>query len=230
MPQFLFVELPSFRIKDTSGHSVSLNRSHRGQIIASLQYIRSGLQLSPDFSTSCCASILFHGAETDIWTSSHTPGSGGLHAEENLLLTWHQSFESPGAYPIIDAMLLSHKPCSNCLPYFTGGKHCKPSNGVPGFRAKFTPRSDRQYTPVFHLAASLDAAGRQNLWFELATMWTSGFLDVVVSSPDVERGKCYYVMEGSAWYAVNGQEGMTDAEIADAISTQGALATYWIGR
>ncbi|KAK6078975.1 hypothetical protein SCUP234_05901 [Seiridium cupressi] len=228
MPQFIFIELPSFRIKDAAGHSVSLNHEQFGFMVALYHYIRTGLQ------TEICnlsASLLFANGEPDIWTSSSIPN--GLHAEENLLLTYFQSFDSPGAYPIVDALLLSHKPCHGCMGYFEtsgSGKQLKVGHGATPFKAKFTPRSDRDYTPIFYLARSLDLQSRNDLWIQLGAMWAAELGSVIISSPEVARGQAYFIMEGSPWYAVNDQETMTDAEIVQAIETQGALVSYWIGR
>jgi hypothetical protein len=44
-PQFIFIELPSFRIKDKNGDSVSLSYRQLGHVIALLQYVRSGRKL-----------------------------------------------------------------------------------------------------------------------------------------------------------------------------------------
>lgn len=282
MPQFLFIDLPNFRIRDAHGHGVSLSYKQLGQIIAQYQYVRSGLR-SIEYA-DLCASLVFAAGETDLWksyttstttaaappatssSSSRGRGSGSrnsnstaaavaataettmmVHAEENMLLAYHQSFDSPGAYPIVDALLLSSKPCSNCLGYFAppspSGKVCKlPSAGIPSFKGKFTPRSDRTYTPVFCLASSSsqDPTVGYELWMQLGGMWAADFVaeGTLASSPDVARGQMYYLMmmqeHGGAaaapWFALNGQEAMTDAEVAEAISRQGVAATYWIGR
>ncbi|KAI5918371.1 hypothetical protein F4810DRAFT_692505, partial [Camillea tinctor] len=115
MPQFVFIELPSFRAKDITGHTVNLSNRHLGLVGALYQYVRRGLATA-DY-VDLAASIVFAGGETDIWTSalsSSTAGAAQHHAEENLLLSYFQAFDSPGAYPIIDAMILSGKPCSAC--------------------------------------------------------------------------------------------------------------------
>ncbi|KAI1075411.1 hypothetical protein F5B20DRAFT_388521 [Whalleya microplaca] len=227
MPQFIFVELPSFRIKDTNGHTLNLNYNQLGLVEALYQFVRSGLRTTEYINLS--TSILFAAGEADIWTATST--MHGHHAEENLLLTYYRSFDSPGAYPIIDAMLLSNKPCSNCTDYFTlTGKQLRPRDGTTGFRAKFTARSDRLYTPVFYLARGLDTAQRSNLWMQLAQMWTAEFGDAIGSTPDIARGQVYYILNDSPWYALNDQENMTDAEIAQAIARQGVVPTYWIGK
>ena len=44
MPQFVFIELPSFRIKDVNGHSVSLTLKQLGTLVASYHYVRSGIR------------------------------------------------------------------------------------------------------------------------------------------------------------------------------------------
>ncbi|KAI1844441.1 hypothetical protein JX265_010065 [Neoarthrinium moseri] len=229
MPQFVFIELPGFRVKDASGHTVSLGSRDKGLMVALYHYVRSGIRTVEYCDLS--ASLLFAGGEPDLWTSSNT--AHGLHAEENMLFSYFQSFDSPGAYPIVDALLLSHKPCSNCMNYFTqsgSGQHLKPGGGIAPFRAKFTPRSDRQYTPVFYIERRLDAAQRADLWFQLGNMWAAEFGDVIISSPEVARGHAYWVMQDSPWYAINDQENMSDAEIVQAIQAQGAIITYWIGR
>jgi hypothetical protein len=231
MPQFIFIELPSFRIKDKNGHAVSLNYRQLGRIIALLQYVRGGLRTSAylDLSTS----LLFSGGETDLWTAAHAQPQGH-HAEENLLLAYFQSFDSPGAYPLVDAMLLSAKPCGGCLEYFSlGGKQLQPQDGSAAFRAKFTPRSDKTHTPVFYLARSLDAAQRGDFWLQLAQMWTGGLEFGLVTSPAAPVGQMYYLFgDGteSPWYALNGQENLTDAQIAETISRQEMNPVYWIGR
>ncbi|KAK8019066.1 hypothetical protein PG990_004204 [Apiospora arundinis] len=246
MPQFLFIDLPNFRLRDAHGHGVSLSYKQLGQIIAQYQYVRSGLR-SIEYA-DLCASLVFAAGETDIWTSYTTStttaaappatsssssrghGSGSrnsnstaaavaataetttmVHAEENMLLAYHQSFDSPGAYPIVDALLLSSKPCSNCLGYF-----------VPP------------------LTLGQDPTVGYELWMQLGGMWAADFIaeGTLASSPDVARGQMYYLMmmqeHGGAaaapWFALNGQETMTDAEVAEAISRQGVAATYWIGR
>ncbi|KAI8627301.1 hypothetical protein F5Y19DRAFT_174844 [Xylariaceae sp. FL1651] len=232
MPQFVFIELPSFRIKDKNGNAVNLNYRQLGHVIALLQYVRSGLRTGNYLDLSM--SILFGGGETDLWTAGHTPH--GHHAEENLLLAYFQSFDSPGAYPITDAMLLSSKPCSSCIEYFSlGGKQLRPQDGTTAaFRAKFTPRSDKSYTPVFYLARSLDAAQRSSLWHQLGQIWTGelGTMGVsLASSPNIQLGQVYFVLgNDSPWFALNGQENMTDAEIAEAIARQEVNPVYWIGR
>ncbi|KAI1337900.1 hypothetical protein F5Y15DRAFT_425320 [Xylariaceae sp. FL0016] len=229
MPQFIFVELPTFRIKDMSGHLVSLSYKNLGLVESLYQVVRSGLRTTSYIDLSAC--FLFSGGETDLWTSVATPN--GHHPEENLLLAYYQSFDSPGAYPLIDAMLLSSKPCHGCLEYFSlSGTQLRPRDGAtPPFRAKFTPRSDRSYTPVFYLARGLDAAQREVLWVQLAQMWACDLGDAVVaSSPDVARGQMYYVLNDSPWFAINDQENMTDAEVAEAIARQEINPTYWIGR
>ncbi|KAI3336283.1 hypothetical protein HD806DRAFT_197 [Xylariaceae sp. AK1471] len=233
MPQFIFIELPTFRIKDKNGHAVNLNYRQLGRVIALLQYARSGLRTSSYLDLSM--SILFSGGDTDLWTAVHTTPQGH-HAEENLLLAYFQSFDSPGAYPIADAMLLSSKPCSSCIDYFSlSGKKLQPQDGTAPFRAKFTPRSDKSYTPVFYLARSLDAVQRSNFWLQLGQMWTGDpSLNLnLASSPTVPVGQMYYLFgDGteSPWYALNGQENLTDAEIAEAISRQEMNPVYWIGR
>ncbi|OTA52647.1 hypothetical protein K449DRAFT_427108 [Hypoxylon sp. EC38] len=68
------------------------------------------------------------------------------------------------------------------------------------------------------------------LYQYLARMRTDEPGVVVASSADVPVGQAYYLIRDSPWYAINGQEGMTDAQIAEAISRQGVLPTYWIGR
>ncbi|KAK6207165.1 hypothetical protein LQW54_007482 [Pestalotiopsis sp. IQ-011] len=229
MPQFLFIELPSFRIKDAGGRTVTLSHKNLGLMIGLYHHVRAGLR-STELS-DLSASLLFANGVPDVWTSSNTRGS--LHAEENLLLTYFQSFDSPGAYPIVDAMLLSQKPCQSCMGYFEtsgSGKQIRVGNGMPSFKAKFTPRSDRNYTPIFYLSRGLDAAVRNDLWVRLRTMWAAEFAATIVSSPDVVRGQSYLIMDGSLWYALNDQETMTDAEVVQAILTQGATVTYWIGR
>ncbi|KAI1496458.1 hypothetical protein F5X99DRAFT_414069 [Biscogniauxia marginata] len=228
MPQFIFVELPSFRIKDFDGHSVNLSYRHLGLVGAIYQYIRRGLATADYVDLS--ASIVFAGGETDIWTATTT--SQGQHAEENLLLAYFQSFDSPGAYPIIDSMLLSNRPCGACMEYFAlTGKQLRPRDStVPPFRAKFTPRSDRSYTPVFYLARGLDTDQRSALWMQLAQMWASEFTGTIASTPDIARGQVYYILNNSPWYALNNQENMTDAEVAEVIASQGVSPAYWIGR
>ncbi|KAI0142970.1 hypothetical protein GGR57DRAFT_495462 [Xylariaceae sp. FL1272] len=227
MPQFLFIELPSFRIKDSSNHTVSLSKKHLGRMLSLFQQVRGCLETST--YADLLASLLFSGGETDLWTTVHTPP--GLHAEENLLLAYFQSFDSPGAYPIVDAMLVSSKPCSSCTEYFSlSGKQLNVGDGTtPPFRAKFTARSDKSYTPVFYLARSLDAAQRSALWVELGSMFTTSV--TLANYPDCQLGQMYHVSgEGSPWFALNYQENMTDAEVAEAIQRQGGNFTYWIGR
>ncbi|KAH9906429.1 hypothetical protein F4778DRAFT_801673 [Xylariomycetidae sp. FL2044] len=243
MPQFIFVELPSFRIKTMNGQVLNLNYRQLGLVEALYQFTRSGLQAMDYVDLS--ASILFANGETDLWFASTTL-TNGHHAEENLLMAkkltlrgagpkYFQSFDSPGSYPIMDAMLLSNKPCSSCVEYFTlGGKTLRPREGAsPPFRAKFTARSDRNYTPVFYLARGLDAAQRAALWLQLAHMRTTGATDDVVlfpARPGFARGQVYYLFHDSPWFALNDQENMTDAEVAESIAGQEVLPTYWIGR
>ncbi|CAJ2510293.1 Uu.00g061930.m01.CDS01 [Anthostomella pinea] len=227
MPQFVYVELPSFRIKDSSGHTMNMSYRHLGLVEALYHFVRGGLQTTNYVDLS--AAILFAGGETDTWAATNT--LQGHHAEENLLLTYFQTFDSPGAYPIIDALLLSNKPCNSCIEYFAlTGKQLRPRDGSPPFRAKFTPRSDRSYTPVFYLSRSLDAGSRSGLWMQLAQMWASEFGDTIKSSPDVARGQMYYILNDSPWYALNDQENLNDAEVAEAISRQDINPMYWIGR
>ncbi|KAI2602782.1 hypothetical protein GGR54DRAFT_622952 [Hypoxylon sp. NC1633] len=232
MPQFIYVELPSFRVKNANGHTVRLNYAQLGLVSALYQFVRSSLRTSDhvDLSTS----LLFADGEADLWTAIAGTGDGGHHphAEENMLLSYFQAFDSPGSYPIVDAMLLRRgEPCSNCAGYFTlGGKQLRPLDGTPAFRAKFTARSDRSYTPVFYLARGLDSASRATLWSQLAQMRADEPGIVVASRADVAVGQAYYLIHDSPWYAINGQESMTDTQIAEAISRQGVLATYWIGR
>ncbi|KAI0908789.1 hypothetical protein F4824DRAFT_483981 [Ustulina deusta] len=244
MPQFIFIELPTFRIRDRSGNAVSLSNRHLARVITLLQYVRSGLRTSGDYRLDLCTSLLFSNGETDLWTAAHTTPQGH-HAEENLLLAYFQSFDSPGAYPLVDAMLLSSKPCGSCMDYFSlNGKHLRPLDDGTGtgtmtaeraFRAKFTPRSDKTYTPVFYLARSLSAAQREHLWLQLRQMWTGGLGAMGVAlafSPAVPMGEMYYLFgdETAPWYALNGQESMSDAEIAEAIARQELSPAYWIGR
>ncbi|KAH8160647.1 hypothetical protein CIB48_g7608 [Xylaria polymorpha] len=185
MPQFIFIELPTFRIKDKNGNTVTLSSRHLGRVISLLQYVRSCLRTSNEYTPDLAASFLFSNQETNLWSAMHTPNSH--HAEENLLLSYFNSFDSPGAFPIVDAMLLRSKPCGSCMEYFSlNGKQLRPllddgtgtgaltaAAGGP-FRAKFTPRVDKTYTPVFYLSRSLDATQRGNLWLQLAQMWTGG--------------------------------------------------------
>lgn len=337
MPQFILVELPSFRLKTLAGQPVSLAPKYVALFSSLYQYVRAGLAISaatttnttssysssaysysPDLSTSTsssssasyamppatttapaslpevAASLLFAGGEPDLWTPSsstsndlHTLTSSSLHPEEALLLSYFQSFNLPGAYPIVDALLFGSKPCSSCMGYFTSpqGKTLRvPSTTTGGgssgsrrsgdassssssnrrsagggssgggggngtsFRARFTPRSDRSYTPIFYLARSLDAAGRAGLWFEMASMWGSAFLpDPAAAALDLggdfgagaagaggggmlARGQMYWLVPGSAWFAVHEQETMTDAEVAEAVMQQGGMLGYWVGR
>ncbi|KAK5627980.1 hypothetical protein RRF57_003695 [Xylaria bambusicola] len=241
-PQFIFIELPSFRIKDKNGNSVSLSNKHLARVITLLQYVRSGLRTSGDYNLDLVTSLLFSNGETDLWQAAHS-APRGHHAEENLLLAYFQSFDSPGAYPIVDAMLFSSKPCSNCMDYFSlNGKHLRPLDDGTGtgtmtaersFRAKFTPRSDKTYTPVFYLARSLAADQREHVWMQLRQMWTGGLMGTGVAlafSPAVPTGDMYYLFAEEPWYALNGQESMSDAEIAEAIARQQLSPAYWIGR
>lgn len=334
MPQFILVELPSFRLKTLAGQPVSLAPKYVGLFSSLYQYVRAGLAIpaatttnttssysssaysySPDLSTSTsssssasyamppatttapaslpevAASLLFAGGEPDLWTPSsstsnypHTLTASSLHPEEALLLSYFQSFDLPGAYPIVDALLLGSKPCSSCMGYFnspqgktlrvasttttSGGRRSggtgasssssRRSGGGSGgsgggggsgtsFRARFTPRSDRSYTPIFHLARSLDAADRAGLWFEMASMWGSAFLpDPAAAALELggefgagaagpgggmlARGQMYWLVPGSAWFAVHEQETMTDAEVAEAVMQQGGMLGYWVGR
>ncbi|KAI0971238.1 hypothetical protein F4678DRAFT_479545 [Xylaria arbuscula] len=240
MPQFIFIELPTFRIKDKSGNPVSLSNRHLARVITLLQYVRSGLRTSGDYHLDLCTSLLFSNGETDLWTAAHSTPQGH-HAEENLLLAYFQNFDSPGAYPLVDAMLLSSKPCGGCTDYFSlNGKHLRPLDDGTGtstgsFRAKFTPRADKTYTPVFYLARSLTAAQRELVWLQLRQMWTGslGSMGVALAfSPAVPLGDMYYLFgdEAAPWYALNGQESMSDAEIAEAITRQELSPAYWIGR
>ncbi|KAI1117152.1 hypothetical protein F5Y14DRAFT_448535 [Nemania sp. NC0429] len=244
MPQFIFIELPTFRMKDKDGNTITLSSRHLGRIITLLQHVRSGLRTGGDYNMDLCASLLFSNQETNLCTAVHTLPQGH-HAEENLLLSYFHSFDSPGAYPIVDAMLLTAKPCRNCMEYFSlGGKQLRPLDDGTGtgtmtaaapFRAKFTPRVDKSYTPVFYLSRSLGDAQRSNLWLQLAQMWTGslGGMGVALSSsPAVQRGEMYYLFaDGSMpWYALNGQENMSDVEVAEAITRQGLNPAYWIGR
>ncbi|KAI0538995.1 hypothetical protein GGR58DRAFT_500600 [Xylaria digitata] len=244
MPQFIFIELPTFRVRDKSGENVNLSGRHLARVISLLQYVRSGLRTSGDYNVNLCTSLLFSNGETDLWTAANTLPQGH-HAEENLLLAYFQSFDSPGAYPLVDAMLLSSRPCGSCMDYFAlNGKHLRPLDDGTGtgtmtaerpFRAKFTPRSDKNYTPVFYLARSLSAAQRENFWLQLSQMWTGGLSTMGVAlaySPAVPMGESYYLFgdETAPWYALNGQENMSDAEIAEAISRQRLSPAYWIGR
>lgn len=226
MPQFILVEIPSFRVKTMAGQSLSLSAKHMGLMSALYQYVRSGLATT-DFS-DLSASLLFSGAEPDTWTASNT--HHGLHAEENLLLSYFQSFDAPGAYPIVDSILMSGKPCSSCMPYFTSGKQVNPGHGMGPFRARLTPRSDRNYTPIFYLARGLEADQRSALWVQLASMWSTEFPNSICSSPEVARGQMYYILGDLPWYALNDQENMTDSEIAEAVAQQGGTLAYWIGR
>ncbi|KAI2464682.1 hypothetical protein F4781DRAFT_58089 [Annulohypoxylon bovei var. microspora] len=232
MPQFIFIELPSFRVKNASGHTVRLNYAQLGLLGALYQFVRSGLRATDQVDLS--ASLLFADGEADLWTATAGNGDGGHHphAEENMLLSYFQAFDSPGSYPIADALLLRRgEPCSNCAGYFAlAGKQLRPHDGTPAFRAKFTARSDRAYTPVFYLARGLDGPQRAALWAQIARMRTDEPGVVVASSADVPVGQAYYLVRDSPWFAINGQEGMADAQIAEAISRQGVLPTYWIGR
>ncbi|KAK8124315.1 uncharacterized protein PG998_000074 [Apiospora kogelbergensis] len=261
MPQFLFVDLPSFRIRDAQGHGVALTYKQLGRVLAQYQHVRAGLR-STEYA-DLCASLVFAAGATDLWTSyatssaaaavpttsassssSRSRGGGSsrssnpagteteadmIHAEENLLLAYRQAFDSPGAYPIVDALLLSAKPCAKCLGYFApssaSGQSCR-LPGAPSFKARFTPRSDRSYTP--------DPAVGYETWTQLGGMWAADFVAEgrLASSVDVARGQVYYLMPecGSFWFALNDQETMTDAEVAEAVVRQGVAATYWIGR
>ncbi|KAI8954029.1 hypothetical protein F4801DRAFT_587935 [Xylaria longipes] len=240
MPQFIFIELPTFRIKDKDGNTVTLSNRHMGRVISLLQYVRSCLRTSSEYTLDLSASFLFSNQETNLWSAVHTPNSH--HAEENLLLAYFNSFDSPGAFPIVDAMLLRSKPCSSCMEYFSlNGKQLRPLDDGTGtgtmtaaapFRAKFTPRVDKTYTPVFYLSRSLDSTQRGNLWLQLGQMWTGGLGLVLESSPAVAVGEMYYLFgDGTApWYALNGQENMSDTEVAEAITRQELSPIYWIGR
>ncbi|KAI0165463.1 hypothetical protein GGR52DRAFT_109973 [Hypoxylon sp. FL1284] len=232
MPQFLYVELPSFRVKSASGSSVRLNYAQQGLLSALYQFVRSGLRSTDQVDLS--ASFVFADGETDLWTAISGTGDGGSHphAEENMLLSYFQAFDSPGSYPIVDAMLLRRgEPCSSCGGYFTlGGKHVRLQDGTPPFRAKFTARSDRSYTPVFYMAHGLDSAQRAALWTQLAQVQAGQPGIMAGSRADVAIGQAYYVLHDSPWFAINGQESMTDAQIAESIARQGVLPTYWIGR
>ncbi|KAI4864237.1 hypothetical protein F4820DRAFT_470674 [Hypoxylon rubiginosum] len=239
MPQFIFVELPSFRVKNASGNNVRLNYAQLGLVGALYQFVRGGLRTADRVDLS--ASLLFADGEADLWTAAAGTSEGGHHphAEENMLLSYFQAFDSPGSYPIVDAMLLRRgEPCSSCAGYFTlGGKQLRPppsqdggSGGTPAFRAKFTARSDRSCTPVFYVARGLDGAQRAALWAQMAQVRTGEPGVVVGSRADVPVGQAYYILHDSPWYAINGQESMTDAQIAEAIARQGVLPTYWVGR
>ncbi|KAI1769994.1 hypothetical protein F4818DRAFT_456005 [Hypoxylon cercidicola] len=232
MPQFIYVELPSFRVKNASGNTLRLNYAQLGLVGALYQFVRSGLRTADQVDLS--TSLLFADGEADLWTAVAGTGEGGHHphAEENMLLSYFQAFDSPGSYPIVDAMLLRRgEPCSSCAGYFTlGGKQLRPQDGTPGFRAKFTARSDRSYTPVFYVARGLDSTQRAALWAQLAQVHTGEPGVVVASRADVPVGQAYYILHDSPWYAINGQETMTDAQIAEAIARQGILPTYWVGR
>ncbi|KAI5863305.1 hypothetical protein GGS23DRAFT_526942 [Durotheca rogersii] len=232
MPQFIYVELPSFRAKGDNGQALRLTYAQLGLVGALYQFARRGLRANDRVDLS--ASLLFADGEADIWTAAAgaVEGVQHPHAEENMLLSYFQTFDSPGAYPIVDAILLRRgEPCSDCAGFFTlGGKQLQPHDGTPAFRAKFTARSDRSYTPVFYLSRGLDAAQRTALWTQLARMRADEPGIIVASRPDAPVGQAYYLIPDSPWYAINGQERMTDAQIAEAIAGQGLLPTYWIGR
>lgn len=252
MPQFILVELPTFRLKTLTGQPIALSPKHLALFSSLYQFVRSGLATTTEYNTELSASLLFAGGEPDTWTSSSTAspaGTVGFHAEENLLLTYFHSFDAPGAYPIVDALLMNNKPCANCMGYFGTGKTLRSAslgastssssssssrssggNGTTSFRARFTPRSDRSYTPIFYISRSLDAESKAGFWLEMATMWSSSLLGAVLSSPDMARGQMYYLVQGSAWFAVNEQEGMTDGEILEVVVQQGGSMAYWVGR
>ncbi|KAI2612357.1 uncharacterized protein GGS25DRAFT_518050 [Hypoxylon fragiforme] len=243
-PQFIYIELPSFRIKNASGQIMRISYAQLGLISAQYQFVRSGIRSSSAASAASpstasdavdlSAALLFADGEPDLWTALPGAGDGGSdpHAEENMLLSYFQAFDSPGSYPIVDAMLLRRgEPCTHCAGYFTlAGKQLRPHDGTPSFRAKFTARSDRAYTPVFYVARSLGAAQRAALWAQIGCMRADEPGIVVASRADVPVGQAYYVMPDSPWFAINGQEAMTDAQIAEAIVRQGVMPTYWIGR
>jgi hypothetical protein len=72
------------------------------------------------------------------------------------------------------------------------------------------------------------------MWTGLISVSGTG---VMTSSASVALGQAYYLFGGGdgggggdAWYALNGQENMTDADIAEAISRQEMNPLYWIGR
>ncbi|KXJ94867.1 hypothetical protein Micbo1qcDRAFT_202669 [Microdochium bolleyi] len=233
MPQFILVELPSFRLKTLAGQPIVLAAKHMGLFNSLYQYVRAGLAAadptSPTTTPELCASLLFAGGEPGTWTSSAGPN---LHAEESLLLDYFTSFTSPGAYPIVDALLMSHKPCSSCLPYFasSSGKTLHSGTVSGNFRARFTPRSDRSYTPIFYLARSLDPVARGTLWLEMASLWASNTLYGGSGGAGLVRGQMYWLLPGSGWFAVCEQETMTDAEVAEVVARQGGALGYWIGR
>ncbi|KAI0405428.1 hypothetical protein F4802DRAFT_597257 [Xylaria palmicola] len=239
MPQFIFIELPSFRIKDKNGNGVTLSNRHLGRTIALLQHVRSGLRTGGDYTLDLSISLLFSHQETNLWTAVNTPQSH--HAEENLFLAYFHSFDSPGAYPIVDALLLSSKPCASCMEYFSlGGKQLQPLDDGTGtgtmtaatpFRAKFTPRVDKTYTPVFYLSRSLDSAQRESLWLQMGQMWTGGLSMALETSSVMQAGEAYYLFgDGTSWFALNGQADMSDTEISEAIVRQQLNPVYWIGR
>ncbi|KAI0392200.1 hypothetical protein F5Y17DRAFT_437434 [Xylariaceae sp. FL0594] len=276
-PQFIFIELPSFRIRDKNNNSVTLSHRQMGHVLSRLQQFNSNNSNHADL---CVVSILFSGGETDLWTSSSSSSSShnglNLHAEENLLLSYFQSFDSPGAYPIVDAMLLAAKPCDDCMGYFSlTGKHLHFQSGEDtttttsaastfrfNFRAKFTPRSDKSYTPVFYLSSSssssssLSAEYLSDLWYQLGQMSAGGLgsssssssfgltnpstTSTASSSYGIRmaqgqgQGQPYHLYgddgSPSPWYALSGQETMTDAEIAEAITRAHMNPFFWIGR
>ncbi|KAI2642946.1 hypothetical protein GGS21DRAFT_500299 [Xylaria nigripes] len=230
-PMFIFVELPSFHITDMNGAVVALNYGQIGRIISLLQYVRSALRTSPSYAPDLVVSLLFNN-ETDLWSASQT----NLHAEETLLHNYFQSFDSPGAYPIVDAMLLHTKPCTSCTGYFSlHGQHIQSHDPRGGsFRAKFTPRSDQSYTPVFYLSQSLDDTQRGALWAQLGQMWTGNLnasLRACMSFPNLQIGQKHYIFGHEApWYWLNGQESMSDAAVAEAVMQQALNPVYWVGR
>ncbi|KAI1828277.1 hypothetical protein F4861DRAFT_535240 [Xylaria intraflava] len=232
IPKFVFIEFPSFSTRDKDGNAVHLNARQLSRVISCLQYVRSALRVNPAFPPDLIISLVFND-ETNIWTSFQSD----RHAEENHLLTYRETFDAPGAYPIIDAMLLYKKPCTSCMEYYSlNGKHLQPQVPSDGgaFRAKFTPRSDKAYTPVFYLSQSLDDIQRGELWEQLGQMWTGNPYAgsrLMAANPHLQIGQVYYLFVNEApWYGLNGQDNMNDIAIAEAISRQGLNPAYWIGR
>ncbi|KAJ2990609.1 hypothetical protein NUW58_g2863 [Xylaria curta] len=171
-PKFVWVELPKFRITDNYGNLVFLDDEELGILMHKFQYVRGGLRGEHVYHQ--VASLLYED-RTRLCNSVHAR----YHAEELFLLNYYFQNNSPGAYPIVDAMILDRKPCHRCISYFSdrGARIPVPNytGAIPrpsSIQAKYTPRVDRSFTPIFYVSNSMDDEQRQRYWLQLKEIWT----------------------------------------------------------
>jgi hypothetical protein len=174
MPEFIFVELLSFKMHKMTDHgpaTLHLPPPGAGRIMRLYHEIREGLDQAAALNVP--VDMVAKGKSSGRWAfcTSNTTWESGMHAEQQML-TNHAMFCDPRmSKPNVQAILLRFPPCDRCVQYFNpnGNGVIKPP-GRPPMNAGFTPFEPQMYTPVFYLTQNLNPVQGGELWEQLEIM------------------------------------------------------------